>query len=559
MNYIIKIIILVVSLVVFLRLFLPSSEIYEYFNNNKIITRGLNNTSTMIYSKTNADEEYMKMQSGATSKQLHSELMVMNRCIELTSTSLEPLINSLRSKFFISKKLVQQYTTFSNIEESLKNNFIQLYKNSIKENKDIKFHSPIYVIVTQYPKMLTTNNTLYEHTEETSFSPIQVDTSSQNISDVDRYIEAEIYILMPSHNKTDSLDIVGKPNGKSWDDIRSSMSILLEPSLDKRVIDVNSRNSKCFTTCGSVPNNVLTVCGARNGTTSGSTVNVEETFASPSIYTSIVLNRSTNQKNGDIKVDLVNLYVVNTSVMNDIICPSPSINDTPCTQFLVHNLDIRPIGQLTIEHIPNLYARYTADSWSDIEGTTRARWNDISGNNRHCTITKGEIIVSNSTAPNGKTFKALIGNTGAGIRFPRHVLQKNYTLFHLSRYTGGVRGRIFDGINTNWLSGFHARKSGVAYYNNRWITRTNNKFGDNWVLSVSQNHSYRANGIDMTERTNTNKTIPYIALNYGRYNSNWRRRNESSDWACSEVIVYNRILSVREIQQVERFIYNKLL
>lgn len=797
MNYVLKIIVLVVILLIFLRLFLPRYEIYESFNQDAVI-RAFNNTSTMLYSKTENDIDYMKALKERNL--VHTELMVMNRCIELTSTSLEPLIDSLREKFFISNKLVQQYIDFSTIQESLKKNFIQLYKNSIKKNKNIKFNGPIYVIITQYPKMLTVNedceqitNTLYEHDDTINFSPIKIDNSYQNICDVDRYIEAEIYILMPAHNSTGSPNIVGEPNNKTWKDIRSAMSILLEPSSDARVINVRSKNNKCYTTCGESPDRILPLCGARNGKTSGKTINVEEAFGSPSIYESKVINKSINQKYDDTKVDIVNMYVINTSVMNDIICPS--INNSPCTQFLVNNLDVEPIEPVfknvevqtwlgyksppftsntslradynksewktnigwkvnasstydsrfpawkgfnkttlnsgdcwhsanvrptqnnpqwisieypypvsissyeitsrneqehiwfptrwqlqasengtiwvgleplrtvnnwnmketktfsdeinvsnkkyaffrlliqgsrrnntnadpsyvaignwtlmtipdeenseiklteeeamcyknntpsirntnmsypqlvnhwnftsgvkdktcpaqvipqinmnTLPNIANLYAHYTADSWS----FNNNRWEDISGNNRHSILTKGTIYITHSRDPSGKIAKAISGDYNAGIRFPTNVLPERFTLFHLTRYIGGRRHRIFDGLTGNWLSGFWAGKSGVAHYN-RWITQSGNDlFGNGWVVSTSQNSIYRANGVLKNILTPTEETNTHLTINYGRYTS------EVSDWACSEVIVYDRLLSVDEIENVERYLTNAM-
>lgn len=806
MNYVLKIIVLVVILLIFLRLFLPSSEIYEHFNQNAVI-RAFNNTSTMLYSQTENDEEYMKALKERSL--VHTELMIMNRCIELTSSSIEPLIDSLRGKFFISNKLVQQYTDFSNIQESLKKNFIQLYKNSVKQYKNIKFNGPIYVIITQYPKMLTVNedceqimNELYEHDDNTNFSPIKIDNPYQNVCDVDRYIEAEIYILMPAHNSTGSPNIVGPANNKRWPEIRSSMSILLEPSSDARVINVRSKNNKCYTTCGNIPNRILPLCGARNGQSSGATINVEEAFTSPSIYQSSVVNKSNNQKYDDVKVDIVNLYVINTSVMNDIICPSIN-NNTPCTQFLVNNLNVQPIetalekkvevrtwlgnnsppftsntslrsdyakshwetnvgwkvnassvlnssfaawkgfnkttlssgdcwhsakkkltqnnpqwisieypypvsissyeitsrnngndiwfptkwqlqgsdngkiwvgleplrivnswnmretksfsdeinvsstkykffrlliqgarknnsngdssyvaignwNLMTIPHeqdystmqlteeeamcykentpsirdsnmsypqlinhwnftsgvkdkickdkqkittsgttntttlpnIANLYAHYTADSWS----FENNRWEDISGNNRHSVLTKGVVNFTYSKDPSGKIVKALEGDYNTGIRFTTAILPEKFTLFHLTRYTGGRRGRIFHGLTGNWLSGFWGGKSGVAHHNG-WLTQSRDSlFGDEWVVSTSQNNIYRANGVNRNINTPaTTMKSTHLTINDGVY------RNEVSNWACSEVIVYDRLLKDDEIEIVEKYMSGTIM
>jgi hypothetical protein len=198
--------------------------------------------------------------------------------------------------------------------------------------------------------------------------------------------------------------------------------------------------------------------------------------------------------------------------------------------------------------IPNLYAWYTPQSWS----TTNNRWEDISGNSRHTILTKGSITVGNSTDTNGRTIQCLIGSTTAGVRFPTTVLPTQFTLFHLTRYTGGTRGRIFDGIGVNytWFDGFHINKSGVSYRNAQ-LTPQLDVFVNNWVLSSSQNNIYRANGIQQNNAIPTGLSAQ-ITINYGD-----AANVEPSDWACAEVIVYNRLLSIQEINLVEQYIRNK--
>lgn len=150
-------------------------------------------------------------------------------------------------------------------------------------------------------------------------------------------------------------------------------------------------------------------------------------------------------------------------------------------------------------------------------------------------------------------FPFLYGTTADGLRFPSTTMDtsSDYTLFHVTRYykTSGTpsRGRIFDGVTSNWLSGFYSGNSGVAYHDG-WLTSTTNIHGDNWILSVDQKDLYRSNGVDRTV-SGSGSTSKQLSINYGYYSS-----TEPSDWAVSEVIIYNRELTLAEYLSVETYL-----
>ena len=53
------------------------------------------------------------------------------------------------------------------------------------------------------------------------------------------------------------------------------------------------------------------------------------------------------------------------------------------------------------------------------------------------------------------------------------------------RYYGTSKGRIFDGVNLGWISGFWAARSGICQQNAAWITQsTTDLHGSSWVLST---------------------------------------------------------------------------
>ena len=203
------------------------------------------------------------------------------------------------------------------------------------------------------------------------------------------------------------------------------------------------------------------------------------------------------------------------------------------------------------------------------------RWRDLSGKGNHVesgAIRSGSINTSTSATnqnPYNSTstvdaklgvtpFPFLYGSTDAGLQFPTTMMTttSNYTLFHVARYykpgdAVPVRGRIFDGVTTNWLSGFHGSKSGVAYHHNNWLTAQTDIHGDTWVLSTDQKNMYRSNGTNRTVSGYSGGSSRQLSINHGHYTG------EPSDWACAEVIVYDRELNSTEYEAVEAYLNAK--
>jgi hypothetical protein len=168
------------------------------------------------------------------------------------------------------------------------------------------------------------------------------------------------------------------------------------------------------------------------------------------------------------------------------------------------------------------------------------------------------IVIVKFSLLHGKgptAFPFLYGTTTDGLQFPTSVMDtsSDYTLFHVARYynpTGSpTRKRIFDGVTSNWLSGFYDGKSGIAYHNG-WLTQQVNRHGDNWLISTDQKDLYRSNGVDRTV-SGSGSTSRQLSINYGYYTG------ERSDWAVAEVIVYNRELSSSEYLSIESYLTSK--
>jgi hypothetical protein len=181
-----------------------------------------------------------------------------------------------------------------------------------------------------------------------------------------------------------------------------------------------------------------------------------------------------------------------------------------------------------------LMGYYTANSFNLVTKV----WNDLSGQSNHATETSGTFSVAQE--PGTSTY--IQGGTSSWIKFPSTVLPSTYTLFYVARYNGPTKGRIFNGMSGNWLSGFWNGNAGVAHHN-CWITPVTNLHGSNWIMASDRMNSFRSNGV---ERKNSNSCLSSVRLSINT--------GEPSDFAFQIVLVYNRRLEDSEVILVENWL-----
>jgi hypothetical protein len=215
-----------------------------------------------------------------------------------------------------------------------------------------------------------------------------------------------------------------------------------------------------------------------------------------------------------------------------------------------YSIDVASSNAMPV--MSGLIGYYTGESW---DGAAK-QWNDLSGAGNH--VPSSSITPQINVAYTSSTLRPvpyLFGNISAGITFPSVILPAVYTLFHVARYNGTTRGRIFSSgaAAGNWLSGFHENKAGVAYHGDvsGWITAQTDVHGTNWVISSDQRNMYRSQGINRTLTSTTGGS------NISPLTINATGGSERSEWAVAEVIVYNRELSITEIVAMERYLINK--
>ena len=192
-----------------------------------------------------------------------------------------------------------------------------------------------------------------------------------------------------------------------------------------------------------------------------------------------------------------------------------------------------------------LIAQYDAASWNNALQV----WLDRSGNGNN---TSPEDVRGTINYDSNNGF--LFGATTAGIRFPAAIVNSpDYTFIHLAKYNNGVKQRIFQGVTTDWASGFINGKAGVAFHNGYITQSASDLYNYRWVVSSDQRNKYRAQSVDFTTGTAGSPGYGRIGLNYGL------KTAEYSTWAVAEVLVYNRILTDTELVSVENYLRTKYL
>jgi hypothetical protein len=145
------------------------------------------------------------------------------------------------------------------------------------------------------------------------------------------------------------------------------------------------------------------------------------------------------------------------------------------------------------------------------------------------------------------------GASTAWMKFPVGILPSaNYTLFYVARYNGATRSRIFQGVTTNWLSGFWSNSIGIAYHGDTcgFITPQTSDGSDNWVVGSDRSNSFRSNGKEGASAGNTCAVFDRLVINTGQSCCSL----ETSDFAIQSVLVYNVKLSDADVQRVEAWL-----
>jgi Tfp pilus assembly protein FimT len=182
---------------------------------------------------------------------------------------------------------------------------------------------------------------------------------------------------------------------------------------------------------------------------------------------------------------------------------------------------------------------------------TASSWNDYLGNNNSSSVQGTPALQSTSGNAATKIDEEIQFSTSAGFQFSNMVVgnSSTYTFFGISRYRSGTNGRIFNGQGQNWLLGHWNGREGVAYYGG-WLSSTDQSYGTDWVLCVSQ-PSYAAFYSDGNTRTISGGAAsgsPYMTINHNT------QSNEPSTCAVYGMWYYDSTLSASDRDEVVTFL-----
>lgn len=261
----------------------------------------------------------------------------------------------------------------------------------------------------------------------------------------------------------------------------------------------------------------------------------------------------------------MNVYIFSAEViqvneqlsMDEIKCVEDYLND----KYKIFEKATNNPGEcLNADSMDELVGWYTGESVDLVNGL----WRDISGANSKALIDGNHASFISSTGAdvdiaanpfnefylNGNP--VLTGQPTTQLTFGPPV-SREFTVFNLCKYQeGGTQRRLVQSEEYNSIMGHYAGNSGVSHPNT-WITANQNNFGDNWVLSTNQPSLYRGNGIDFSNGVSGNPIVSRITINRG-----WSGAGaQTSTFACSEVIIVNKVLSESEVTCIENYLSDK--
>ncbi len=194
-----------------------------------------------------------------------------------------------------------------------------------------------------------------------------------------------------------------------------------------------------------------------------------------------------------------------------------------------------------------LHQRWMAGDIQNLD-SSREGFIDSTGNFASAREINGTVTIDTATQGTGstKSFVQLKGDTNAFFNLENLPTTNSYTLFSIAKYQANSAGRIVTSSDQQWISGFWAGYTGIAFHG-QWLTDAGYGRNDVWALSTDQLYSYRMNGVT---RANRNDSTMAIGNTLGINNS----RSETSNWQLGEVLVFNRELNISEVALVETYL-----
>lgn len=207
--------------------------------------------------------------------------------------------------------------------------------------------------------------------------------------------------------------------------------------------------------------------------------------------------------------------------------------------------------------------------WMDGETYHNHTWMDKSGRGNNSTETRAIQVQAQNSSAHGcnSAFKYICGRHNwksslvLGNGFPTN---KEYTFFHVTRYDGPTRRRIWTNRraksgrdSVNWLSGHWGGRSNRSYHN-EWLQwgRTPPSGQYVWQLTADRHDRCRSKVSGMRrDYSHSRRGRRFRPLSSGpAIGIHAKYSREQSDWACAEVIVFDQRLSDKQVAEVEKYL-----
>ena len=198
---------------------------------------------------------------------------------------------------------------------------------------------------------------------------------------------------------------------------------------------------------------------------------------------------------------------------------------------------------------------YNASSWdgTNILKESRGNGRDVTLNGVSYASASGNGAFVNIPYLYGSTTNTMLWQTGS--------IPANFTICSITRYTGGANQRILQSNgpqvdSSNWLHGHWMNRRGVCYYVG-WKTSSSVSNGTltNWLVTCGKNNGTSPNNILVDGvsigTANGGSGNLQLSINTGGY-------TEYSDWAFSNVIIWDQTLTDVELKLVSDYMTNYL-
>jgi hypothetical protein len=204
--------------------------------------------------------------------------------------------------------------------------------------------------------------------------------------------------------------------------------------------------------------------------------------------------------------------------------------------------------------------RYNFDSFKD------GVWEDSVGK-KNVRMHQGQLtpVMKSSYVKGGdgieEGFGYLKGDTNVRLEFPQDIRSNNWTIVYVTRYDPQARdvdGRILQGGKSNWLAGHWHHRAGVSHQNS-WVSHHDrDKIPEqrSWILGIEQPNMFmRRSGKRDWKKFSGGRNIgaDRLYINAGRYG------NERCDFNIAELIIYNRKISSKEIEEIKKYLEDQYI